>query len=88
MREKLIESYLTKRIKALGGKCHKLTGYVGISDQIVLLPGGIVEFVEVKQPQGVLSPAQKRWQNQVNDLGFVTRVVWSFEDVDKCYPEK
>lgn len=85
MRERDIEMYLRIRIKALGGTAYKFVspGYAGVADRIVCLPGGVVWFIEVKAPDGKLSPLQKLFGRRMEELGMNYRVVWSREDVDE-----
>lgn len=68
--EKYIEGALCRRVKELDGKCIKLTGYKGIPDRLVLLPGGIAFFVELKSDKGELAEAQTVWRVTLNALGF------------------
>ena len=57
MRESDIERRLVQGVKKLGGRAYKFVspGNVGVPDRLVVLPGGIVLFVEVKAPDGRLS---------------------------------
>ncbi len=61
MLEQDIERYLVRRTIAHGGKAYKWVspGHVGVADRIVLLPQGVVWFVELKTAKGRLSPLQK-----------------------------
>lgn len=79
-----IERYLTKRIKGEGGLALKLEvkGQTGLPDRLVILPDGLVAFVEVKQRSGVLSKKQKLTIERLRKLGHVAEIVWSYEDVD------
>jgi hypothetical protein len=84
-REKSIESYLRSRVKDAGGLCVKLnpTGYVGIPDRLVVLPGGWVFFVEVKKPQGgVIAKTQMVWRGRLMAMGLQHRFVFTHDDVD------
>ena len=81
--EKHIEAYLVKRVKALGGIAYKWRGHGGAADRIVVLPGGVVWFVEVKTIGGRLSPLQKLFAADMARLGQQYACVWSKEDVDK-----
>lgn len=85
MRERNIEAYLRERVKALGGIAYKFVspGHAGVADRIVLMPGGVVWFVEVKAPGGRLSPLQKLFAARMEELGMNYATVWSREDVDK-----
>ena len=82
--EKDIERYLATRIAALGGKAYKWVSpaHIGVADRIVVLPGGVVWFVEVKTIGGRLSPLQKLFAADMARLGQKYICVWSREDVD------
>jgi len=84
MRERDIEAYLRVKVKALGGTAYKFVspGHAGVADRLVLLPGGVVWFIEVKAPGGKLSPLQMLFGRRMEELGMNYRVVWSREDVD------
>jgi len=81
--EKNVEKYLMKRSREIGGECMKWTGTLGVPDRIMLLPGGRVIFVEVKQASGRLSKMQLFIHSKLKGLGMDVRVVWSKEDVDE-----
>jgi hypothetical protein len=85
-REASIETYLRERVKAAGGLCIKLNpaGYVGIPDRLVLLPGGVVVFVEVKKPRNARVARLQEWwrDNHILRLGFAHCFVFTREDVD------
>ena len=85
MLERDIERYLVRRTIEHGGKAYKWVspGRVGVADRIVLLPGGVVWFVEVKAAKGRLSPLQKLFAADMVRLGQQYACVWSKEDVDK-----
>ncbi len=85
MLEKEIERYLVRRTIAHGGKAYKWVspGHLGVADRIVVLPGGVVWFVEVKAAKGRLSPLQKLFAADMARLGQQYACVWSKEDVDK-----
>jgi hypothetical protein len=83
--EKDIETKLRKKVEAAGGWCLKWTcpGWAGVPDRLVLLPGGMVIFVETKRPKGgTLSSRQKWWRKKLISLGFPHFVVWDWEDLD------
>ena len=52
LREKQIEQKLVRTVRAAGGLCPKFVspGLAGMSDRLILLPGGRFAFVEVKAP--------------------------------------
>ena len=60
-----------QRVREAGGRALKLYPAVaGIPDRLVLLPGGWLAFVEVKSTTGRLKPAQRRWRDVLQELGF------------------
>ena len=62
-------------------------GCTGVMDRIVLLPGGRVIFVELKQPGGRLSERQKWMADALARLGMDVRCLWNKEQVDKFLEE-
>jgi len=81
--ERNIEAHLVKRVKALGGAAYKFKSTTaGVADRIVLLPGGVVWFVELKSEKGQLSPMQKVFMHEMLRLGQRYVVLNSKESVD------
>ncbi len=72
VQEKEIERHLKNPIKALGGFCLKLVtpGFTGIPDRLILLPGGVVRFVETKRPGKTETRRQEYVHGQLRALGF------------------
>ena len=72
MREKTVEAKLVAAVKAMGGLAPKFIspGYDGMPDRLVLLPNGILAFVELKAPGKRLRPLQVRRKTQLEGLGF------------------
>jgi len=72
MREKVIEDKLRKAVKEKGGLCLKFVspGFDGVPDRIILMPGGIMAFAELKAPGKKLRPLQERRKRQLESLGF------------------
>lgn len=89
MRESPIEARLSRGVKQAGGLCLKWVspGCTGVMDRIVLLPGGRVIFVELKQPGGRLSERQKWMAGALARLGMDVRCLWSKEHVDEFLEE-
>lgn len=73
MLESEIERKLIKPIRALGGLCLKLEcpGYTGMPDRMILLPGGVIRFVETKQPGKKERARQRLVHGVLRLLGFV-----------------
>ena len=83
MLEKQIESYLNKKVKALGGLSLKwISTITGVPDRIVFLQNKI-HLVELKTSDGVLSARQKIVFAQLAEQGFPVTVLRSKEDVDE-----
>ena len=80
-----IERYLVRRTIEHGGKAYKFVspGRVGVADRIVLLPGGVVWFVELKTATGRVSPLQKVFAADMRRMGANYIVLRSKEEVDK-----
>lgn len=86
VRESLIEGYLRQRVRDAGGMCIKLApaGYVGIPDRLVLLPCGVVVFIECKKPRGgKIGRLQYVWRDKLIALGLRHAFVFTREDVDE-----
>lgn len=89
--EKEIESYLTRKVRALGGLSYKWVspGNAGVPDRILLFPEGRVVFVELKAEgkKNNLSPLQVVQMLKIKSLGHKHYVVDSFEEVDQMLEE-
>lgn len=86
----VVEAYLYACVKLLRGLCIKLNpfGKRGIPDRLVLIPGGIVLFVELKRPVGgVFEPLQERWHMKLRRMGFTVAVCYTKEQVDNLLKE-
>jgi hypothetical protein len=88
MLERDIEKALVKRITALGGTCEKFTSPArrSVPDRIVCLPGGVVEFVELKAPGKKPTEKQERDHLRRRAIGCVVRVIDSLKGIDDAYP--
>lgn len=83
--EKEIESKFRRMVERLGGRCLKWVcpGWSGVPDRIVLLPGGLVIFAELKRPKGgVPSSLQLKWREWLTQLGFSVWYIYDEIDVD------
>lgn len=83
MLESRVERILTKGIRDAGGWAIKLVspGNAGVPDRLVLLPGGQVIFVELKQDKGRLSPLQAVMQDRMRALGMDVRTLYGADQV-------
>ena len=83
MRESEIEKYLVKRCKEEGILCRKIeyVGRRGAPDRMLVL-GGIIVFVELKQESGKVSRLQKIEHNKLKEYGVNVAIVWSVYDVN------
>lgn len=83
-----VERYLCQRVQESGGQAVKLDSKTGLPDRLIILPRGVVLFVETKRPKGgVLSPAQLVWLSMLGRLGHVAVSVRNKEEVDKLLSE-
>lgn len=81
--EAAVEAHLRRAVKELGGYTMKLLpADKGAPDRLVLLPGGVIRFVEVKRVGGRLSRAQLYWINRGARLGTPVDVVFGKSGVD------
>lgn len=83
--EKHIEAYLRDRVKRMGGRAFKFTspGHAGVPDRLLVMPHGVILFVEVKATGKTLRPLQRATINELLHLGARCEVVDSKEQVDK-----
>ena len=77
--ESKIEGTLINAVKKRGGICWKLTGYKGMPDRLVLLPGNIVKFIETKRLGEDARKSQEVVHKELRTLGFE---VWVLDNKD------
>ena len=84
MLESDVERRLVKGVTAIGGQAYKFVSPAnrGVSDRIVVLPGGRVWFVEVKTETGKLLPLQEVFRQEVQRLGCNYVCLYGEKDVD------
>jgi len=84
MLERDVERYLVGRVAAIGGVAYKFVSPTnrGVCDRIVVMPGGVVWFVELKSATGRLSKLQLRFQAQMIAMGQRNIVLASKDAVD------
>ena len=80
--EKSIERKLVEAVKNMGGIAPKFVspGFDGMPDRIVLLPHGMMAFVEVKAPGKKPRPLQVSRHGLLRRLGFK---VYVLDDMDQ-----
>jgi streptogramin lyase len=85
--ERDIERYLVRRTIEHGGVAYKWVspGRVGVADRIVLLPSGVVWFVELKTAKGRLSPWQKLFAAEMRRMGMNYIVIRSKPEVNQWF---
>lgn len=83
MLEKEIEKKLVHEVQLMGGKALKFSpaGFDGMPDRLVLIPGGKVAFVELKQPGEKPRKLQVARHRMLRRLGFKVFVVDSMEKI-------
>lgn len=87
MRESSVEAIFAQRVRDMGGLSFKFVpADAGNPDRIVLLPGGVVCFVELKAEGGQLRPAQVLWHRRALKLGTVVHVVTGAQEARAWQP--
>jgi hypothetical protein len=90
MRECQIEKSLRIAVDKQGGLCVKLSpmNYVGIPDRLVILPGGVIIFCEVKKPRNSkIARLQYWWRERLLGLGCRHEFILTKDDVDNLLGE-
>lgn len=81
-RESVVEAFLHKRVRALGGHTVKISPLeAGVPDRLVMLPGGRMYLVELKTVTGRLRPIQAAWHTRAARMGITVHVVHGTEGV-------
>lgn len=77
MLEKTIEQKLTVMVKKAGGIAVKFVSpsFAGMPDRLVLLPDGLIAFVELKSPGKRPRPLQESRHRLLRSLGFKVYVI-------------
>lgn len=83
--EAKLEKRFTTRIKQLEGIAFKFVspGYSGVTDRLVLAPGGVVVFVEIKVIGGRMSALQLAFERLVVGKRGNHFVIWCEEDIER-----
>lgn len=89
MREKELEEKFRDEVKLAGGRAYKFIspGNSGVPDRLVVLPGGRIGFVELKQRGKVPTKLQERQIDLLQGLGCCVAVLDCQEDIGKVIRE-
>lgn len=89
MREKYIEQQLVMATSKMGGIALKFVSpsYAGMPDRLLLLPDGVMAFVEVKAPGKKPRPLQLKRHAMLWRLGFPVFVLDNAKDIPKILTE-
>ena len=89
MIEKDIEKALVREVRKRSGMAFKFVspGMDGVPDRIVILPGSIIAFIELKAPGKEMRPLQEKRAEQIADMGFPVFCINSMEGVSEVLDE-
>ena len=75
--EKNIERHLTEEVKKAGGLCLKFSSMTetGYPDRVLLFPGGLMAFVELKSTGKKPTKLQEIRHVQLREMGFPVYVI-------------
>lgn len=84
MLEKELEKKFKDKVKAAGGRAYKFTspGNDGVPDRLVVMPGGHIGFVELKQKGKKPTKLQTKQMNRLKDLGCFVCMLDNPEAID------
>ena len=84
MRESTIEDHLVRRTNEIGGEVRKVKwiGRRGAPDRVVMLPGGLLYWVELKRPGQKAEPHQAREHERMRGMGQRVLIIDSFEAIE------
>ena len=85
MKETAIEKKLVQSVKAKGGIAPKFVSpsYAGMPDRLVLLPGGVFAFAELKAPGMKPRPLQVARHRMLRSLGFKVYVIDGTQQIEE-----
>ena len=85
MLEKELERKFTRAVKAAGGRAYKFVspGNAGVPDRLVVLPGGHVGFVELKQKGKTKTKLQGLQMTRLKALGCFTATLDDVSDIEE-----
>ena len=82
--ENALENKIVRYVKSVGGRALKLilAAESGFPDRTILLPNGIVLFLEIKKKRGAkVYPMQEAWQERIQHRQITSEFV---DDFDKA----
>lgn len=90
MRERDIEKLLVEEVKKLGGRAYKWVspGNDGVPDRIVIFPGKVPVFVELKADTGKLTRLQEVQLGRLEALGQRTAVVRGLDGLSQFFQDQ
>ncbi len=85
MLEKELEKKFIEKVKAAGGKAFKFVspGNDGVPDRLVILPGGHIGFVELKQKGKKPTKLQAKQIQRLKELGCFVYILDDPGEIDK-----
>lgn len=89
MRESTLERRLVREVERIGGLAPKFVspGNNGVNDRLVILPGGVTVYVEMKAPGEPLRPLQEWWKQKLVQRGHRHYKLDSVEAIDRFIQE-
>ena len=83
MNEKFIEQKLVTAVKTKGGIALKFVSpsFAGMPDRLILMPGGMMAFAELKAPGVKPRPLQVARHEMLRRLGFRVYVIDGIEQI-------
>lgn len=83
IKESVVEKYLIKKVKIIGGLCYKWVspGNAGVCDRLVMYRGKIIP-VETKRPRTKTRALQDWQQNQMRERGITVFTLDTKDAVD------
>lgn len=88
-KESSVEKHLVEYAKQLGGQVRKVTfpGHSGAPDRLILFPGGVVAWVELKSTTGKTKPWQDREHQRFRAMGQRVDVIRTEHEADRLIDE-
>lgn len=85
MDRKNIERRLVREVRRRGGIVYKFVAPSnnGVPDRLVIIPGGRVDFIELKRPGGRASKLQLKQHDRIRAVGANVYILSTNEEVDR-----